>query len=122
MTTINSFKDLRIWQLGMDIVTSVYSITRSFPKDELYGLTSQMRRCSVSIPSNIAEGFLRKHDKEYHQFLRIALGSSGELETQVEIACKLELLNTKTRDELLEQIDHTRRMILNLIKKLNIVV
>ncbi len=69
----------------MDVVEDIYKITKTFPKDELYGLISQMRRCAVSIPSNTAEGFTRKHNKEYSQFLYIALGSSAELETQIEI-------------------------------------
>ncbi len=74
---IKSFKDLKIWQKGIEIVKDVYDITKSFPKEELYGLTSQMRRCAVSIPSNIAEGFKRYHNKEFKQFLYITLGSSA---------------------------------------------
>lgn len=74
---IKSFKDLKIWQKGIEIVKDVYDITKSFPKEELYGLTSQMRRCVVSIPSNIAEGFKRYHNKEFKQFLYITLGSSA---------------------------------------------
>lgn len=75
---IKGFKDLRIWQKGIEIVKDIYEITKPFPKEELYGLTSQMRRCAISIPSNIAEGFKRYHNKEYKQFLYITLGSSAE--------------------------------------------
>jgi len=74
-TKIKNFKDLRIWQEGIKLVKYIYLLTKDFPKDELYGLSSQMRRCAVSIPSNIAEGFRRYHNKEYKQFLFITLGS-----------------------------------------------
>jgi len=78
---IKSFKDLRIWQKGMEIVTDIYTLTKKFPKEELFSLTSQLRRSAISIPSNIAEGFKRFHNKEYKQFLFITLGSCAELET-----------------------------------------
>jgi len=79
---INDFKDMRIWQKGIEVVKDIYAVTKKFPNDELYGLTSQMRRSAVSIPSNIAEGFRRYHNKEYRQFLYIAMGSCAELETR----------------------------------------
>lgn len=82
---IKSFRDLDVWKLGKEIVLDVYTITKSFPREELYGLTSQMCRASISISSNIAEGFLRRNNNEYRQFLYIALGSCGELETQLEL-------------------------------------
>ena len=78
---IKSFKDLRIWQKGMEIITDIYTLTKKFPKEELFSLTSQLRRSAISIPSNIAEGFKRFHNKEYKQFLFITLGSCAELET-----------------------------------------
>jgi len=77
---IKNFEDLRIWQKGIEVVKDVYILTKKFPKEELYGLTSQMRRSAVSIPSNIAEGFRRYHNKEYKQFLYIVLGSCAELD------------------------------------------
>ncbi|GAF73329.1 unnamed protein product, partial [marine sediment metagenome] len=77
---IKNFQDLRIWQKGIEVLKDIYILTKKFPKEELYGLTSQMRRSAVSIPSNIAEGFRRYHNKEYKQFLYIALGSCAELE------------------------------------------
>ena len=116
---IKNFKDLDVWKKGIEIVTDVYKTTDSFPKRELYGLASQMRRCSVSIPSNIAEGFNRFHDKEYKRFLYIALGSCAELETQIEIAVKLTYIDEQRRDFFLEKLDHESRMLRNLIKKLN---
>ncbi len=82
----NSYRDLIVWQKAMNLTKIVYQITKSFPKDEIYGLTSQIRRCSVSIPSNIAEGRGRNSDKEFIRFLTIALGSVYELQTQLELA------------------------------------
>jgi four helix bundle protein len=89
---IQSFRDLRVWQRGMEVVESVYRATQSFPKQELYGLTSQLRRAAVSIPANIAEGHCRQHIKEYLNFLSIAQGSIAELETELEIACRLKYI------------------------------
>jgi len=82
---IKSFRDLEVWKLGRKIVVDVYRVTKAFPRDELYGLAGQMRRAGVSIPSNVAEGFNRIHNREYRQFLYIALGSCAELETHIEI-------------------------------------
>lgn len=115
---IRNFRDLNIWKLGIEIVEDIYKVTRDFPKDELYGLVSQMRRCAVSIPSNIAEGFTRKHNREYRQFLYIALGSCAELETHLEISLRLNYLNRQNYDTLLEKTNHITRMMMNLIKLL----
>ena len=84
--TTNSFKDLIVWQKSRDLAVKVYKITDHFPKSELYGLTSQMRRAVISISSNIAESYHRFHYKEKNQFLAIAFGSGSELESQIEIA------------------------------------
>ena len=119
MDKIRNFRDLDVWQEGIEIVKDVYKAAESFPKQEVYGLTSQMQRCSVSIPSNIAEGFNRFHDKEYRQFLYIALGSCSELETQIEIAGHLKYISENGKACLLEKIDHESRMIRNLVKKIN---
>ena len=86
---IHTYKDLIVWQKAMEFVVEIYKITKLFPKTELYGLTSQIRRCSISIPSNIAEGRYRGTKKDYLNFLRIAYGSGAELETQIEIAERL---------------------------------
>lgn len=86
---IQTYKDLIVWQRAMDLVKAVYDLTEKFPKSELYSLTSQMRRCAISIPSNIAEGRRRGSKKDYRQFLVIAYGSGAELETQIEIAKRL---------------------------------
>ena len=115
---IKTYKDLQIWQLGIDIVIDVYGLTGNFPKGEIYGLVAQMRRSAISIPSNIAEGFRRFYNKEYKQFLYICSGSCGELETQVIIARKLDYINQQQENALLEKLNHIGRMISSLIKKL----
>jgi four helix bundle protein len=86
---IKSYRDLRVWGLAMDLVVESYRVSRSFPKEEIYGLTAQFRRAAVSIPSNIAEGHGRKHTREYLHHLSIANGSLMELETQALIALRL---------------------------------
>ncbi len=116
---IRNFRDLEIWKKGIEIVKDAYTTTRSFPRDEVFGLTSQMRRSAVSIPSNVAEGFNRFHDKEYQHFLYVALGSCAELETQVEIAAELKYLGANAKATILEKLDHESRMIRNMVKKLN---
>lgn len=115
---IKNFKDLRIWQLGIDIVKNRYQITQHFPKNEMFGLISQMRRAALSIPSNIAEGFNRYHNNEYKQFLYIALGSAAELETLVIIAKKLNYCSKNDYENLNEEIQQLCRMVSTLIKKL----
>jgi len=118
MDKITNFKDLRIWQKAMEIVKDTYSLTEKFPNKELYGLTSQMRRSAVSLPSNIAEGFKRYHNKEYIQFLHVALGSSAELETQFIIAQVLKYISEKETQEVCIKLDYLSKMITVLIRKL----
>jgi len=103
---IKNFQDLRIWQKGIEVVKDIYILTKKFPKEELYGLTSQMRRSAVSIPSNIAEGFRRYYNKEYKQFLYIALGSFAELETQIIIANELDYIDETDKTEIIEKIKY----------------
>lgn len=88
---IKSYKDLKVWQKGIELTIEIYRLTKLFPKEELYGIISQMRRAVISILSNIAEGYARKHRQEYAQFIRIAFSSGAELETQIIIAEKLNL-------------------------------
>ena len=116
---IKDFRDLDIWKKGIEIVKDIYNIVEKFPKQEFYGLVSQIQRSAVSIPSNVAEGFNRFHNKEYKQFLYIALGSCAELETQIEIASELKYINNEKKKNILERINHESRMLTNLIKKLN---
>jgi len=113
---IKNFRDLRIWQNSMDLISDIYSSTRTFPKDEIYGLVTQIRRAAVSIASNIAEGFSRYHKKEYIHFLYIALGSCSELATQIEISSRLDFISLEMKKDILDKIDHISRMITKLIK------
>ena len=115
---IKSYQDLNIWKEGIGLVTDIYQITKQFPKEETYGLISQMRRSSVSIPSNAAEGFRRFYNKEYKQFLYILLGSCAELETQITISKELNYIDSSAKDKLLNRTDYICRMTTNLIKKL----
>jgi len=115
---VKDYKDLKIRQKGIDIADKIYSITDSFPKHDLYGLISQMRRASVSIPSNIAEGFVRHHPKEYKQFLYTSLGSRAELDTQFIIANRRNYITKEKLEELTEDINHEARMLVSLIKKI----
>jgi four helix bundle protein len=116
--SIETYRDLEIWKKGIELVKSIYKLTEKFPKQETYGLISQMRRSAISIPSNAAEGFKRYHNKEYKQFLYVTLGSCAELETQITIAKELKYIQQNEDPSLLEKLDHIGRMISNLIKKL----
>ena len=115
---VKDYKDLKVWQKGIEIVDKIYSITATFPKEELYGLAIQMRKAAVSIPSNIAEGFARHHSKEYTQFLYISLGSCAELDTQLIIANRRKYITKKDLEELSEDINHESRMLQSLINKI----
>ena len=111
-----SYRDLNVWQNAMNLVEDVYKITANFPKEEKYGLISQIRRCSVSIPSNISEGFTRKSTKEYIQFIYISLGSLGELDTQMEIAVRLKFM--ESQKEFNEKLLLIRKQLYGLVKSL----
>ena len=100
---IRNYKDLNIWKRSIELVKNIYEISNSFPKEELYVLTSQLRRTAISIPSNIAEGFSRFHNKEYRQFLYIALGSCAELETQIIIANYLKYLDDDRFNDIINE-------------------
>lgn len=100
-----SFRDLNVWQRAMQLTVAIYSLTRDFPREELYGLTSQIRRSAVSIPSNIAEGQGRFTNGEFRQFLGIARGSNCELQTQLEIARMLEMGSPQLIDQA-ESLSH----------------
>ncbi|MFA5423457.1 MAG: four helix bundle protein [Phycisphaerae bacterium] len=117
---VRDYKDLNVWQKGIEIVDKIYELTDSFPKSELYGLAGQMRRAAVSIASNIAEGFARKSNKEYKQFLYISLGSCAELDTQLVIAGRRNYIADKDARELAEEINHESRMLSSLINKLKL--
>ncbi len=103
--TVRSFRDLRVWQLGMELVEDAYSLGRLLPASERYGLVSQIQRAAVSIPSNIAEGHTRQHRGEYVQHLSIAQGSLAELDTQLEISVRLDYVSSDRTDEVCMRID-----------------
>ncbi|MEM6398590.1 MAG: four helix bundle protein [Bacteroidota bacterium] len=111
---MHDFKQLRLWHWAMDLTEEVYKLTQKFPKYELYGLTQQLRRSMVSIPSNIAEGAYRNSNKEFNHFLGISNGSTGEVYTQLDLARRLGYLTSEEVDPILEKVDSTRRMIVKL--------
>jgi len=115
---IRTYRDLDIWNAAIELVKETCKSTEKFPKNEVYGLVSQMRRSAISIPSNVAEGFRRYHNKEYKQFLYTSLGSCAELETQITISKELKYMREDIEAKLLERLDHICRMISNLLKKL----
>ncbi|RME97016.1 MAG: four helix bundle protein [Chloroflexi bacterium] len=115
---MNSYKELLVWQKAVDLVTQVYQLTGKFPKEERYGLISQLRRSAVSVPSNIAEGWGRGNTREYIRFLTIARGSLMELETQIIISEKMGFLQYTSQQLLLTKIDEIGRMLNGLITSL----
>lgn len=108
---MKNYRDLKVWQFGMDLAISVCRLMESFPKHEQYGICSQLRRCSVSIPSNIAEGHQRDSTKEFLRHLSITRGSLAELETQIMIAQRLDYLTHEKSQQLLSQMDELSRML-----------
>lgn len=119
MTKIKTYRDLIIWQKSMDLVTEIYKITKTFPKDETYGLITQMRRCAVSIPSNISEGYGRNSSSDYIRFLRIAMGSLYELQTQLEISLNLKYLEANGFRKFYESSREVERMMSSMIRKIS---
>ncbi len=117
--TIASFKDLRVWTEGVELVKEIYALCGQLPKEELYGLASQMKRAAVSVPSNIAEGHSRNHRAEYRQSTYIAIGSLAELETQLFIARELHLFRDDQIHPVLERVDRLRAMLITLGRKLS---
>jgi four helix bundle protein len=115
---ISSYKNLFVWQKGMNLCEDVYLVTKAFPSTEIYGLTSQIRRCCVSIPSNIAEGNARGSKSAYKQFLRIAFASAAELETQLMIAQRIGYLKEKDFEGLSKQLEEIIKMLNSLIKSI----
>ncbi|MBI5030459.1 MAG: four helix bundle protein [Chloroflexi bacterium] len=113
---MHNYKELKVWQKGMDLVVTVYKLTRTFPKDELFGLTSQLRRAAVSISLNIAEGAGRETDIEFARFLDIALGSTYESIVALSIAQRLGYCNLEESNGLVEQAEEIARMLTGLIK------
>lgn len=115
---MSNFRSLLIWQKSMALVTKIYYSTSKFPKEEIFGLTSQIRRSSISIPSNIAEGSGRESDKDFLRFLNISVGSLFEMQTQLEIAKNITYLNEEEFNNLYEDSREVERMLVSFIKKL----
>ena len=115
---INSYKDLIVWQKSFQLVKKIYKVTEKFPHSEIYGLTSQMRRASISMPSNIAEGFVRKHTKEFSQFISIAFGSGAELETQLLLVKELGYITEEKFKELDPLLLEIMKVLNSLLSKL----
>ncbi len=116
---MNNYKKLEVWRKAIDLVEDAYHLTKKFPKEEIFGLTSQIRRCCISIPSNIAEGAGRNGKKEFVNFLGIASGSCCELDTQLILAERLGYLKPDDTNSVLDKIDHIQQMNVNLIRKLS---
>ncbi len=113
-----TYRDLIVWQKAIDLTIQIYTLTKRFPKDELYGLTAQLRRAVVSIPSNIAEGQSRGCLNEYIQFLKIAYASAAELETQLLIAYKISYMSFSDYEKLLSLLFEVMKMLNSLLFKL----
>ena len=107
-----------MWQKSVDLVVAIYELTNKFPREEIFGLTSQIRRAAISIPSNIAEGRMRGYRKEFRQFLLTAFASGGELETQIEIAKKLPKTSSLNYFEVDSLLDEVMRMLNSMVNKL----
>ena len=116
---MRNFKELKIWQKGFQIAVNSFKLTSTFPKEDKFGITSQITKAAVSIPSNIAEGSSRSSEKDYNRFIEISLGSSFELETQLLISAAVNYGNKDLRDEMLKDIDEEQKMLISFMSKLN---
>lgn len=119
MTVVRDYRDLIVWQKAMDLVEAIYRATAAFPREEIYGLTSQLRRAAVSIPSNIAEGNGRNTTRDYLHFLGMAYGSVKEVETQVLIAERLRYVDSSHSNSLVQMTIEIARLISGLVNSLN---
>jgi four helix bundle protein len=116
---IESYKDLIVWQKGIELVNEIYVLTKRFPKEEIYGLTNQMRRAAVSIPANIAEGWGRNSTKNYIQFIRISRGSLYEIETMIVIAKNQNYIDEDQKLSIAMRIDELGKMLNKLLSSLD---
>lgn len=117
---MHNYKELKIWNKGIDLAESIYKTVSEFPDSEKYGIVSQLKRASISVSSNIAEGASRKSQKEFSHFLSISLGSLFEIETQLEIASRIKYINDETLKELIEQINELIKMIIGFERHLKV--
>jgi len=119
MEKVRSYKDLEVWKKAIALAKNIYEVTETFPANEIYSLTSQLRRAAVSVPSNIAEGQARRHTKEFIQFLHQSLGSLAEIETQFIIAKEIGYLTTEKLEDVQNRTLEIQKMIFGIISKLN---
>jgi four helix bundle protein len=115
----NGFEDLKVWQRSKDLAVDLYNLSKNFPKEDLYGITNQIRRSSLSIPSNLAEGSSRGSKKEYSRFIKIAHGSSSELKTQIIVAREIEILDELNFKRIIKEIDEIGRMLKGLERSID---
>ena len=115
---MRNFKQLKIWQKGFEIAVQSFKLTAEFPKQEMYGITSQITKAAVSIPSNIAEGSSRSSDKDYNRFLEISLGSAFELETQLLISEAINYGESELRNSVLKNLDEEQKMLMGFMNSL----
>jgi four helix bundle protein len=113
------YRDLLVWQKAINLVAMIYTAAKHFPKNEMYGLTNQMQRCAVSIPSNIAEGHGRSSNNDFRRFLYISLGSLAELDTQLEIAKRISYIELEESKSIDEKISQIRKMLYGLVNSLS---
>ncbi len=118
MSKINSYRDLLVWEQAMDLTVAIYRVTRTWPKDELYGLTYQVRRAAASVPANIAEGYGRESPASYLHFLKIAQGSLKETETHILIAQRIEIADAPVVGSLLAQRESVGKLLRALMRRL----
>ncbi|QLE58027.1 four helix bundle protein [Nostoc sp. TCL26-01] len=119
MAEIRDFKDLIIWQKGMEIAEKCYLLTKHFPRDEVFGMTEQIRRSSASIPANIAEGYGRRSSGDYARFLNISQGSINELQTHLLLSSRVGICTIKDIEIILQHLQEETKMIISLLKNLN---
>ena len=115
---MRDFRELKVWEKAHLLTLKIYNVTKGYPKEELYGLTSQIRRACVSIPTNIAEGCVRSSDADFARFLYIALGSTSELEYLIVLSNDLKFIENKLQVEFKNEINEIKKMLITLIKKL----
>ncbi len=119
MSGVKTFRELKMWQKSIELAIIVYDVTKVFPKEEQYGITSQVRRASVSIPSNIAEGFGRRYEKDFSRFLSFSIGSLFEVQTQLEICFRLKYIDENGFHEVFNLTREIERMIVAFRNKIN---
>jgi four helix bundle protein len=115
---MKDFRNLKVWEKAHQLTLKIYKVTEEFPREELYGLTSQIRRACVSIPTNIAEGCVRSSDADFSRFLYIALGSTSELEYLILLSIDLKIIKDELYDELNNDINEIKKMLISMIQKL----